>query len=109
MRKIYTISGFQEVDYTELFGYLHPTNSFFYMQEIPQVDAWGGDMFYWRNPNLQSDRVMVICASARDNVAETCQTDGTWPIGAFSNTDFDSDIIWADGGMVRWPLAASAN
>lgn len=102
--KTYDISGFLPVAYPELFGYLHPTTSFFYMQEVPQVDAWGSAMLFWRNPNLRSDRVLVICASARDNVFETCNST-SFPIGPFISTDFDSDIVWADGGLVRWPAA----
>ena len=102
--KTYDISGFLDVTYPELFNYLHPTSTFFYMQEIPQQDAWGSGMKYWRNANLRSDRVIVICASARDNIFETCNTT-TLPIGPFSRTDYDSDIVWADGGMISWPEA----
>ncbi len=100
--KVYDVSSFADVTYPELFSYLHPTTTFFYMQEVPQFDAWGSQMRFWMNPNLQSDRVMVICASARDDTFETCDSD-TWSIGAFLATDFDSDIVWADGGFIRWP------
>ena len=102
--KTYDITGFLPVAYPELFNYLHPSNSFFYMQEIPQLDAWGSAMLFWRNPNLRSDRVLVMCASARDNIFETCNST-MFSIGPFLNTDFDSDIVWADGGLVRWPAA----
>jgi len=102
--KIYDVSDFDIVTYPELYSYLHPTTSFFYMQEVPQTDAWGSDLRFWQNPNLQSDRAIVICASARDNIFETCNND-SWSIGPFTSTDFDSDIVWADGGMVRWPQA----
>ena len=102
--KTYDIGGFLEITYPEIFGYLHPSTSFFYMQEVPQKDAWGSTLRFWRNPNLRSDRVLVICASARDNIFETCDQT-TFPIGPFESTDFDTDIVWADGGMIRWPAA----
>lgn len=106
--KLYSVQGFDVVDYPDLFSYLHPNSTFFYMQEVPQLDAWGSSLRFWQNPNLQADRVIVICASARDNIFETCDNT-TWSIGPFVSTDFDTDIVWADGGFVRWPGALGVN
>ena len=90
--------------YLQLFGYLHPNDTFFYMQEVPQRDAWGSRLIYWQNPNLRADRVLAICAAARGDIFDTCNNP-VLPIGPFSSTNFDNDIIWADGGLIRWPEA----
>lgn len=102
--KIFDRSTLADVTYPELFGYLHPSDSFFYMQSVPEYDAWGSRILYWKNPNLRADRLLGICAAARGDVFETCK-DKTFPIGPFLSTDFDSDIVWADGAMIRWPEA----
>ncbi len=102
--KIFDRSDLADVDYLDLFGYLHPSETFFYMQAVPQFDAWGSRMIYWKNSNLRADRLLAICAAARGDVFETC-TDVTFPIGPFASTDFDSDLVWSDGGMIRWPQA----
>ncbi len=104
-QKSYDVTGFIELDYVDLFDHLHPSETFFYMQEIPQRDAWGSLMSFWRNPNLRSDKVMVICAAARDNIFDTCDGRTELPVGPFMRTDFDSDIIWADGGLLRFPIS----
>ncbi len=100
--KIFDRGDLDVVDYIELFGYLHPTETFFYMQSVPQFDAWGSRMIYWKNPNLRADRLLAICAAARGDVFETCK-DETFAFGPFQSTDFDSDLVWSDGAMIRWP------
>lgn len=103
--KTYNTADFEVVDYEQVFGYLHPSDSFFYMQEIPQKDAWGSRMTYLKNPNLRSDKVLVVCAAARDDIFDTCRPGTELPVGPFLATDFDSDLIWADGTLLRWPSA----
>ncbi len=102
--KIFDRGDLDVVNYPDLFGYLHPSETFFYMQSVPQFDAWGSRMIYWKNSNLRADRLLAICAAARGDVFETC-TDVTFPIGPFQSTDFDSDLVWSDGAMIRWPEA----
>lgn len=102
--KTYDLTNFVEISYPQIYAYLHPTSTFFYLQEIPQLDAWGSEMRYLRNSNLRSDKVMVICAAARGDNWDTCVEGATeLPVGPFTHTDFDKDIIWADGGFIRWP------
>ena len=34
-------------------------------------------------------------------------TDGsTYSVGSFAPTDYDNDIVWADGYFVRWPAGS---
>ncbi len=100
--KVFDRSDLDDVTYLELVGYLHPTDTFFYMQEVPQSDAWGSRVLYWKNSDLRADRLLAICAAARGDIFETC-TNTSFPVGPFSTTDFDSDLVWSDGAMVRWP------
>lgn len=103
--KVYGVSSHEPVSYPELFGYLHPTTSFFYMQEIPQVDGWNSDFGFAMNPNLINTAVVLICSPGRDRFYEEGPDciDDTWTVTPFIATDFDQDIVWADGYFVRWP------
>lgn len=96
------------VGYTTIFNYLHPSDTFFYMQEIPQIDGWGFDLGFGMNSKLVQSAVMIICSPGRGG---TYQTDanclGTWSVQPFVSTDYNQDIVWADGYFVRWPGGAS--
>ncbi len=101
--KMYIGSGHDPVTYAELFGYLHPSTTFFYMQEVPQLDGWNYELEFAMNPVLVESAVMMICSPARkgDLSNATCDTD--WTVEPFVSTDYDQDIVWADGYFVRWP------
>lgn len=101
--QLYDVSNHRELDYGEIYGYLHPSDSFFYIQEVPEYDAWGSDLTYYMNEDPRSDNQLLLCAAARDNVHETCTGMDDIPIGPFLATDFDQDIVWADGFLLRWP------
>lgn len=103
--KVYTTSGHNAVTYPALFGYLHPTSGFYYMQEIPQRDAWNYDLGFAMNPNVVNTSVIIICSSGRggDFLQGPSCNGGTWTVAPFIATDYDQDIVWADGYFVRWP------
>ncbi len=104
--KQYNAVGQASVDYATLLWYLRPTDTFFYMQETPQLDGWRFDYVYYLNPNLLQSSVMSIYAKCRDNTARV--TPGTqFPINPFLATDYDQDIVWADGYFVVWPEGAN--
>jgi len=104
----YSVQGFDKLTYPQIYGYLHPTDTFFYLQDVPSTDAWGSGLDFYMNPEAGSDRQLLLCAAARDNKFETCQEDTEIPIGPFIGTDFDQDIVWADGFLVRWPEVTNA-
>ncbi len=105
--KTYNTEGFVAVDYPEMVSYLRPSNTFFYMDSVPEQDGWGSALNYYRNTDLADERQLMICASARDGVFDVCDISEPLPIGPFLATDFDQDIIWADGMLLRWPEIAS--
>lgn len=101
--KTYDASDHTAVGYSTLFGYLHPTSTFFYMQEIPQTDGWGYDFAFGMNSDLVSSAVLIICAPARGGAFSGSGCTQTWTVNPFVATDYDQDIVWADGYFVRWP------
>lgn len=101
--KIYTGSLHDAVTYSDLFNYLHPSSTFFYMQEVPQNDGWNHEISFAASlDGLTSSAVMMSCSKGREgNATAGCNTD--WTVEPFVSTDYDQDIVWADGYFVRWP------
>ncbi len=100
--KTYNASTFADVNYVQVFTYLHPTSTFFYMQEVPQQDGWKYDLSFGRANNLLDSSTLIICSGARNGSVGTNCTQ-SWTVEPFVATDYDQDIIWADGYFVRWP------
>jgi hypothetical protein len=75
------------------------------MQEIPQTDAWDHDLGFAMNPNVVHTQVIILCSSGRGGVYQqgpSCNG-GPWNVTPFIATDYDQDIVWADGYFLRWP------
>ena len=106
--KVYQTTGFEDQTYIQLFGYLHPTNTFFYMQEVPQLDGWRYEMHYGKNPNLLASNVLIICSGGRDGAESACHST-TWTVAPFVATQYGNSITWADGYMVQWPGQTQRN
>ena len=71
-----------------------------YIQKIPANDGWKNGYTYWlKTANFVGQQIMAICSDGRDGSGCT----GTYTAGGFDPTDYDQDIIWADGFFVRWP------
>lgn len=103
--KNYDATGFSEPSYVELFGYLHPESTFFYMQEVPQFDAWSYPLRFGQADSLVASNVLILCSGGGDGVLidDTCTKN--YEVGAFVATDFAQDLVWADGYFVRWPTS----
>ena len=74
-----------------------------YIQELPENDAWNNALFWYSQVGaeiLQEPNVIAIVSPGRDG-AQTATGDVT--TGAFTPTDYDQDIVWADGFFVRYP------
>lgn len=91
------------VSYPELLGNLRPSSTFFYAQEVPQNDSWGAPYRFYQGAVAggEVDTIMV-CSTGGDLVFEECVL-GSIPSEPFISTDFDHDIIWANGYFVSWP------
>ncbi|RMH19600.1 MAG: hypothetical protein D6696_10225, partial [Acidobacteria bacterium] len=66
---------------------------------------------YCLNDVLTESNVMMICSMGRNGAfgdnpdGNTGCCEVNWTVGAFVTTDYDQDIVWADGYMVRYPGA----
>ena len=100
--KTYEGGSHSVITYATVFEYLHPNTTFFYMQEVPQVDGWSYDYTFAINYNLVQSNVLAICSAARQgSTLQACNS--SWNVTPFLATDYDQDIVWADGYFVRWP------
>ena len=71
-----------------------------YLQAVPQKDGWKRDYTYWlkTGTSVLDPTVMAIRSGGRDTI-----TADTYTVTPFDPTDYDQDIVWADGFFVRWP------
>jgi prepilin-type N-terminal cleavage/methylation domain-containing protein len=71
-----------------------------YIEHIPDRDGWKTTYQYFLNTAKVVDvHVMAIGSGGRDkNVVS-----GKYTAVGFDPTDYDQDIVWADGFFVRWP------
>jgi type II secretion system protein G len=79
-----------------------------YIQEIPSTDAWQHPLVYCGHANaadiLSTPNVISIGSPGRDTTMDTGYAcGGQVTAGSFTPTDYDQDIIWADGFFVRFP------
>jgi len=101
--KKYDATNHQALTYQQLFDYLHPSSTFFYMQEVPELDGWRYAMSFGKADNLLASNVLIICSGGRDGTISGACEGQEHDVSPFVATDYDQDIIWADGYMVHWP------
>ena len=71
-----------------------------YIQDVPTLDGWKGAYEYSLNTaNPLAKQVMYIRSLGRDKTAASA----SYTVNSFDPTDYDQDIVWADGFFVRWP------
>jgi prepilin-type N-terminal cleavage/methylation domain-containing protein len=92
-----------------LFSTLHPSTSFFYMNEVPQLDGWKHEYWYAWTGDPLSASVIAIASGGRDGDPTGYAPAASVTIGPFTPTNYPEDIIWADGFFVRWPSGAQTN
>jgi prepilin-type N-terminal cleavage/methylation domain-containing protein len=71
-----------------------------YIQSVPVLDGWKNTYDYKLDQaNPLGAQVMYIRSAGRDkSYGSTVYT-----VSAFDPTDYNQDIVWADGFFVRWP------
>jgi type IV pilus assembly protein PilA len=78
-----------------------------YIQTIPVFDGWKENYEYWLTVNPDAlpagdpakENLMAIFSGARDGNASLAN----YTAANFEPTDYDQDIVWANGFFVRWP------
>jgi prepilin-type N-terminal cleavage/methylation domain-containing protein len=91
---------------SDLYQTLHPSTTFFYINEVPQKDGWKNDYWYGYSGNPLASQVIAIASGGRDGSAVP---QSSYVIGPFIPTAYDNDIVWADGFFIRWPSGAQTN
>jgi len=75
-----------------------------YLQSVPVLDGWKHPFDYFVDAaNPLAKHVMAIRSYGRDGSA----SGKTYTVTSFDPTDYDQDIVWADGFFVRWPQKAT--
>jgi type IV pilus assembly protein PilA len=71
-----------------------------YMQDVPAADGWKTPYEYFLKTASPLDpQVMAIRSAGRNKTF----SGATYSVTSFDPTDYDQDIVWADGFFVRWP------
>ncbi len=71
-----------------------------YLQSVPDKDGWKHDYeFYMNTGDVLSRTVLAIRSFGRDGTGAAAK----YTVVGFDPTDYDQDIVWADGFFVRWP------
>lgn len=71
-----------------------------YIQEVPAEDGWHQSFDYHLNvADPEGQLVLAVRSLGRDGQPEGDE----YTTGGFEPTDYDRDLVWVDGGFVRWP------
>jgi len=71
-----------------------------YLQSVADKDGWKNHYQYWMNTaNVLAQTVLAIRSDGRDGTKSVDK----YTVAGFEPTDYDQDIVWADGFFVRWP------
>lgn len=93
-------SGSGSFSYEEVRSRLRPSDSFFYMDEPPQFDAWGNPLEFWVNSEEWPDFQLLVRSPGRDGVFESGgyrSENGEYQTQILALRSYDSDIVFVDG------------
>ncbi|HEX4496161.1 MAG TPA: prepilin-type N-terminal cleavage/methylation domain-containing protein [Thermoanaerobaculia bacterium] len=90
------LANYKSIDSTTLTTVLVPQ----YVQAIPDKDGWKEDYHYYlETTSVLQAQVMAIGSGGRGGTFAA----GSYTVTGFDPTDYEQDIVWADGFFVRWP------
>ncbi len=92
---------------SEVLGTLYVSSSMFYVATVPHKDGWGNLLDYAWSGQILGARVVGVRSFARDGIEGP--TSNPYPLGPFVATQFDEDIVWADGLFIRYPAGAKVH
>jgi general secretion pathway protein G len=99
-RLSYDLSGMSQITPQQLLDSLYQTQTFFYCSEVPPNDAWGWNYEYYVNTqSLLASQAVAIRSPGRDGI----WMGDVYPKGPFVMTNYNKDIVWADGLFVHYP------
>lgn len=72
-----------------------------YLQAVPILDGWKFPYEYRVRTDDPHARTIMLIRSPGKNKAY--ESSSAYSVTSFDPTDYNQDIVWADGFMVRWP------
>lgn len=72
-----------------------------YIEEVPTEDGWGNPLEFRLAESVLAPQVFSIRSPGRDGEWDVAGQ--AYEAGPFDPTDYDRDIVLADGYLVRWP------
>lgn len=93
----------------DLFSSLYVSADMFYTRDVPKNDGWGRQYEYRWSGNPSSTPVIGIRSLARDGVEGPNGSGAVYTTGPFLASDYDQDIVWADGFFVVYPAGAQTH
>ncbi len=99
----------EELSADDLFSSLYIDADMFYTRSVPDRDGWGRTYDYRWSGNPASTPVIGIRSLGRDGVEGPNGSGGVYTMGPFLASDYDQDIVWADGFFVSYPSGANTH
>jgi len=93
----------KELSADDLFSSLYISSDMFYTRSVPERDGWGRGYEYRWSGNPSTSPVVGIRSLGRDGVEGPNGSGGVYTMGPFLTSDYDQDIVWADGFFVVYP------
>ena len=93
------VSSYSDITASALASLLVPQ----YMQDVPENDGWKNTMDYHLNQDFSLKQIILTRSFGQGGASDS----GSYVAGAFDPTDYEQDIVWADGFFVRWPQKVS--
>lgn len=76
-----------------------------YIQLVPNLDGWKNPYEYHMGQSVTSPQLFAIRSFGLRG-AEGPGMSNPYVVTSFTPTDYEQDIVWADGTFVRWPESA---
>jgi general secretion pathway protein G len=92
----------------ELLSSLYVSSTMFYTRDVPGRDGWARLYDYRWSGNPSSSPVLGIRSLGRDGAEGPNGSGAVYNVGPFLASDYDQDIVWADGFFVTYPTGTSA-
>jgi prepilin-type N-terminal cleavage/methylation domain-containing protein len=93
------LSSYTQSDQATLASLMIPQ----YIQEVPLRDGWKTTIDYYLTTNFSQKKIMLTRSYGQKGSPDS----DAYTAGAFEPTDYEQDIVWADGFFVRWPQKVS--
>ena len=92
----------------ELMSSLYIDSNMFYTRRVPSRDGWARPYEFRWSGNVVAATVIGMRSLGRDGAEGPNGNGGQYTTGPFLASDYDQDIVWADGFFITYPNGASS-